>query len=131
VAYFMVSLDSPEKNQDFAESLDANFPLLSDPGKQVARAYGVLGALRLFAKRRTFYIDPHKQVALAYGVPGALRLYAKRRTFYTDPQSVIRHVQENVDTASHGAQMVRTLADLGFPRAPEAPATEGDEAASP
>jgi peroxiredoxin Q/BCP len=104
VAYFMVSLDSPEKNQDFAESLDANFPLLSDPGKQVARAYGVLSVVRLFAKRKTFYIDP---------------------------QGVIRHVEESVDTASHGAQIARTLADLGFPRAPEAPATEGDAAASP
>ena len=100
----MVSLDSAEKNQAFAESLDANFPLLSDPEKQVARAYGVLGVLPMFAKRKTFYIDP---------------------------QGVIRHVEEDVDTANHGAQMVRTLTDLGFPRAPEAPATEGDEAASP
>ena len=100
----MVSLDSPEKNQDFAESLDANFPLLSDPGKQVARAYGVLSVVRLFAKRKTFYIDP---------------------------EGVIRHVEEKVDTASHGAQMTRTLTDLGFPRAPEVPASEGDEAASP
>ena len=103
----MVSLDSAEKNREFAEALDANFPLLSDPGKQVARAYGVLGTLRLFAKRRTFYIDP---------------------------QGVIRHVEEKVDTANHGAQMARTLDELGFPRAPEVPegpATDQDEAASP
>jgi peroxiredoxin Q/BCP len=104
VAYFMVSLDSPEKNREFAESLDANFPLLSDPGKQVARAYGVVGLVPLFAKRRTFFIDP---------------------------QGVIRHVEEEVDPATHGEQIVRTLAELGFPRAPEAPATESDEAASP
>jgi peroxiredoxin Q/BCP len=104
VAYFMVSLDSAEKNQDFAESLDANFPLLSDPGKEVARAYGVLGTLRLFAKRRTFYIDR---------------------------QGVIRHVEKDVDTATHGAQMVRSLEELGFPRVPEAPATEAEEAVSP
>jgi peroxiredoxin Q/BCP len=99
VAYFMVSLDSAEKNQAFAEALDANFPLLSDPGKQVARAYGVLGAVRLFAKRRTFYIDP---------------------------QGVIRHVEKDVDPATHGAQIARTLAELAFPRAPEAPAEEGN-----
>ena len=104
MAYFMVSLDSAEKNQAFAESLDANFPLLSDPDKQVARAYGVLGALRLFAKRKTFYIDP---------------------------QGVIHHLEEDVDAANHGAQIARTLADLGFPRVPEAPATEGDQATSP
>ena len=100
----MVSLDSAEKNREFAEALHANFPLLSDPGKQVARAYGVLSVVRLFAKRKTFYIDP---------------------------EGVIRHVEENVDTSSHGAQIARTLADLGFPRAPEAPATEGDAAVSP
>ena len=99
----MVSLDSPEKNREFAESLKANFPLLSDPGKQVARAYGVVGLVPLFAKRRTFFIDP---------------------------EGVIRHVEEDVDPATHGEQIARTLADLGFPRAPEAPATEGDEGAS-
>ncbi len=100
----MVSLDSAETNREFAESLDANFPLLSDPEKDVARAYGVLGAVRLFAKRKTFYIDP---------------------------QGVIRHVDDDVDPASHGAEIARTLAELGFPRAPEAPATEGEKAPSP
>jgi peroxiredoxin Q/BCP len=99
----MVSLDSAEKNQAFAESLDANFPLLSDPGKQVARAYGVLGLTRLFAKRWTFYIDP---------------------------EGVIRHVEKGVDAATHGAQMARTLRDLGFPRLSEAPA-EGERARLP
>ena len=100
----MVSLDSAEKNREFAESLDANFPLLSDPDGQVARAYGVLGTIRLFAKRRTFYIDR---------------------------QGVIRRVEENVEPANHGAQVARTLADLGFPRASEPPAGEGEEAVGP
>jgi peroxiredoxin Q/BCP len=95
----MVSLDSAEKNQSFAESLDANFPLLSDPGKEVARAYGVLGPLRLFARRTTFFIDK---------------------------EGVIRHVEKDVDPATHGAQIARILAELGFPRAPEAPAEEAD-----
>ena len=54
----MVSLDSLEKNKQFAESLDANFPLLSDPKGTVAKAYGVLRLARMFAGRTTFYIDP-------------------------------------------------------------------------
>jgi peroxiredoxin Q/BCP len=104
VAYFMVSLDSAEKNKEFAEALDANFPVLSDPGKSIAKAYGVLSVVRLFAKRKTFYIDP---------------------------QGLIRHVDDDVDPASHGLHMARTLADLGFPRTPEAPAAEEDEATAP
>jgi len=47
------------------------------------------------------------------------------------PQGVIRRVDDDVDPASHGAEIARTLAELGFPRAPEAPATEGEEAPSP
>ncbi len=52
----MVSLDDREKNAKFAESLSGNFPLLSDPSKEAARAYGVLGMGGLYAKRWTFYI---------------------------------------------------------------------------
>ena len=44
VAYFMASVDTPEKNKAFAEQEKANFPLLSDPDKTVATAYGVLNA---------------------------------------------------------------------------------------
>ena len=42
VSYFMASVDSLEKNSAFAESSDADFPLLSDPSKEVAKAYDVL-----------------------------------------------------------------------------------------
>lgn len=56
-AVFMVSLDTPEKNRQFAESLDAAHVLLSDPGKQVADAYGVTALGGLYARRWTFYID--------------------------------------------------------------------------
>ena len=42
MAYFMVSVDEPETNKKFAESLNADFPLLSDPGKSVAKSYGVV-----------------------------------------------------------------------------------------
>ena len=48
-----------------------------------------------------------------------------------DREGVIRHVEENVETTTHGEQIVRTLTELGFPRAPEAPADEGDAATPP
>ena len=42
VAYFTASVDEPEKNADFAKSLGLDFPILSDPSKKVATAYGVV-----------------------------------------------------------------------------------------
>ena len=42
VAYFTASVDTPEENKKFAESLDLDYPILSDPDKSVAKAYGVL-----------------------------------------------------------------------------------------
>ena len=45
VAYFMASTDVVEGdkgNKAFAESERADFPILSDPGKETATAYGVL-----------------------------------------------------------------------------------------
>lgn len=55
VSYFMASVDPLEDNIGFARETAADFPLLSDPSKQTARAYGVLHTLG-FAKRHTFYI---------------------------------------------------------------------------
>ena len=59
----MVSLDTPEKNKEFADGLDAKHVLLSDPTGEAARAYGVAGFGGLFAKRWTFYIDKDGKVA--------------------------------------------------------------------
>jgi peroxiredoxin Q/BCP len=67
VQYFMASTDSIEKNTEFAnattvklrdrevEKEAADFPILSDPTKAVATAYGVLNE-RGVASRWTFYI---------------------------------------------------------------------------
>jgi peroxiredoxin Q/BCP len=55
-AYFTASVDSVEENTKFAKSLDADYPILSDPDKTVAKAYGVLNE-RGMATRWTFYID--------------------------------------------------------------------------
>ncbi|WP_435010233.1 peroxiredoxin [Tundrisphaera lichenicola] len=56
VAYFTASVDTPEQNAKFAESLDLDYPILSDPSKTTAEAFGVL-AKSGFASRWTFYID--------------------------------------------------------------------------
>ena len=56
--YFMASvdpLDGAQGNKAFAETHKADFPLLSDPTKETAKAYGVLTE-RGFANRWTFYI---------------------------------------------------------------------------
>lgn len=55
VTYFMASVDPLEDNIGFAKETKADFPLLSDPTKGIARAYGVL-QMETFAKRQTFYI---------------------------------------------------------------------------
>jgi peroxiredoxin Q/BCP len=61
VEYFMASVDTPEKNAEFAKMEQANFPLLSDPQKTVAAAYGVLNP-RGTANRWTFYIGPDGRI---------------------------------------------------------------------
>lgn len=55
VAYFMASVDPPDENRRFARAHDADFPILSDPTKEAARAYGVL-APQGYARRWTYYI---------------------------------------------------------------------------
>ena len=52
----MASVDIPETNKAFAQQEGADFPMLSDPGKQVASAYGVVNTERPLAARWTFYI---------------------------------------------------------------------------
>jgi peroxiredoxin Q/BCP len=83
----MVSLDSPEKNKEFAEGLQAEHVLLSDPTGETARAYGVAGFGGLFAKRWTFYVDR---------------------------DGVIREIDRKVSTASAGQDIARKLGELGF-----------------
>lgn len=62
VAYFTASVDPVETNKKFAESLDLDYPILSDPSKKVAAAFGVLNK-RGMASRVTFYMDKDGKVA--------------------------------------------------------------------
>ena len=53
--YMMASVDDLEDNQDFAKKQKADFPMLSDPTKETAKAYDVLNFVRV-ASRVTFYV---------------------------------------------------------------------------
>ena len=65
VAYFTASVDPLEGdrgNVAFAASLKVEFPILSDPTKATATAYGVLG-IRGVANRWTYYVDINGKVS--------------------------------------------------------------------
>jgi peroxiredoxin Q/BCP len=61
VAHFAASVDDSDTNRKFAESLDADYPILSDADKKTAAAYGVLGTSGR-ASRWTFYIGPDGRI---------------------------------------------------------------------
>jgi peroxiredoxin Q/BCP len=56
VSYVMASVDPIDDNRDFAKKTGADFPMLSDPSKEAAKAYDVLNFFKV-ANRVTFYID--------------------------------------------------------------------------
>jgi peroxiredoxin Q/BCP len=61
VAYFMASVDPVADNTGFAKQQNADFPLLSDPDKTVAKAWGVLMP-QGYAARHTFYVGEDGRV---------------------------------------------------------------------
>jgi thioredoxin-dependent peroxiredoxin len=63
VTYFMASVDTFEDNAAFAAEQEADFPLLSDPTREAAAAYGVLSHPAGFAKRQTFFIGVDGRIA--------------------------------------------------------------------
>lgn len=70
-----ISPDKPEKLARFREVEGLNFPLLSDPSRQVLEAYGAYGEKQLYGKtvtgviRSTFVVDEEGRVERAmYGV---------------------------------------------------------------
>jgi peroxiredoxin Q/BCP len=87
VTYFMASTDPVEKNTAFAEETEADFPLLSDPEGEVARAYGV------------------------YTMG-----FAKRHTFYIAKDGTIARIDRSVKPSTSAEDMIATLAELGVPR---------------
>ena len=85
VAYFMASVDPVEDNAGFAKETNADFPLLSDPSKETAKAYGVL---------------------LESG-------YAARQTFYIGIDGRIQKIDTKVTPGTSAEDMVANLAELG------------------
>lgn len=85
VAYFTASVDDAEQNKKFAESLGLDYPILSDPTKDAAKAYGVLNE-RGMANRWTFYIGKDGKIA---------------------------HIDQKVNTETHGRDIAARLKELG------------------
>jgi len=87
VTYFMASVDPLESNQKFAEENEADFPLLSDPTKEVARAYDVLAF---------------------YGFP-------KRHTLYIGKDGKVLFIDRKINAATSAQDMAAKLEELGIP----------------
>ncbi len=91
MAYFTASVDAPDVNKKFAESLELDYPILSDPGKDVARAYGVVAGERTTASRWTFYIGKDGKIL---------------------------YIDKSGATATQGQEVVNRLKELGITRQP-------------
>jgi peroxiredoxin Q/BCP len=85
VSYFMASVDPLEDNVGFAKETKADFPLLSDPSKETAKAYGVLHMLG----------------------------FASRHTFYIGADGTVLKIDKNVQPKTSAQDMAATLAELG------------------
>lgn len=85
VAYFTASCDPEKTNKRFAESLKLDFPILSDPSRQTALAYGVVKAGRTHPRRWTYYIGKNGKILA---------------------------IDKQVKAGSHGSQVVKKLAEL-------------------
>ena len=82
-------MDPPETNKAFAQALGVDYPLLSDPSRAVATAYGVVDEDQPFASRWTFYIGSDGKIL---------------------------HVDKQVSPARQGKVIAAKLAELGIPR---------------
>ena len=83
----MVSVDQAEENQRFAaEHGGETFPILSDPSKEMAKAYGVLHP----------------------------RGFCNRWTFYIDKEGLIQKIDKKVKFGTAGADMVTAMQELGW-----------------
>ncbi len=86
VAYFTASCDTVDLNTAFAKDLMLDYPILSDPERTVAKAYGVL-------------------------TPG--KTNASRWTFYIGSDGKILAIDKAVKTVTHGSDVAKKLDELG------------------
>lgn len=67
-----VSKDSVESHKKFAQKYNLNFPILSDPEKEIIETYGAWGSKKFMGrqfegvKRITYLINPKGQIAKVY-----------------------------------------------------------------
>lgn len=87
IAYFMASVDDIELNTEFAEEHEVDFPILSDPQKNMTAAYGVLGE----------------------------RGVANRWTVYIGSDGKVVKIDKDVDPGTAGVVLTNSLAELDFP----------------
>jgi peroxiredoxin Q/BCP len=87
----MISVDTTEQNRAFAESQHASVPILSDPTRHIANAYGVIPA----------GLPPDRQMA-------------SRWTFYIGPDGRILEIDRDVSIRTAGQDVVRKLEALGI-----------------
>lgn len=85
VAVYGVSLDDLETQKKFKTAHQLPYELISDADKKIAKAYGVLAPMGLFAVRRTFVIAPDGRIA---------------------------HVTESVSVATHGDDVLGVIENL-------------------
>ncbi len=90
IAYFMASVDDPAKNADFAKQHGGEFPILSDPDKKAAMAYGVINT-----------------------AAPANRQFAQRWNFFIGPDGRILDIEKKVSVKTAGADLVKKLESLG------------------
>lgn len=69
---FGVSADDPAKHQAFRAEHSLPYPLLCDPGHQIARLYGAAPRLRMFPRRVSYLIGANG--VIKDGVSSAIRL---------------------------------------------------------
>lgn len=84
MAYFTASVDPIERNAAFAESMELDYPILSDPNKEVAKAFGCLNA----------------------------RSMANRWTYYVGKDGKVLFIDKSVKAADHGKSIAAKLAEL-------------------
>ncbi len=63
VALFGVSTDVGSSHRAFAQKFNLAFPLLADPGGEMAKRWGVVGIAGFVARRVTFVIDREGRIA--------------------------------------------------------------------
>lgn len=85
-----VSAQGVESHRDFARKYGLGFPLVADPGQEIARAYGVAGS---------------GVAGLLRGLVGA----SERVTFIIDGDGHIAHVIESPSLQEHGEEVLSYL----------------------